>query len=715
MDEQPRLMHSHGVGMAGHPGLAQHMQDGTGGTDGEGRKQDIGDILQQIMTITDQSLDEAQAREREERVHRIGERSSLPTGGSPRPFLAETNDSTRGLATPSSPEPSDSMKGLTTPPTHQSRMVPYAYTSNGYELPHLSGACPLGDVGGSSEDRVQWAKSDETRGRAIPLQLELVTARVARKMIGRPKQQTQEMHCCSAQEWVSYKDHCMSMQLSPQTCNEYPKNVRLYAEVLGVKRSFLRCLAGHLVEGCPLGSTHFRPPPPSCSSCALPQSALDQRPTRASAQPAPVISMLTLAPPFPPSDPPLSHRLTLFTVLSIRGAQEEEPPDPQLMRLDNMLLAEGVSGPEKGGGSAAAAAAAAAAGGAGSDNSAEHSDYRAKLSQIRQIYHTELEKYEQVGALRPMVNIGACNEFTTHVMNLLREQSRTRPISPKEIERMVSIIHRKFSSIQMQLKQSTCEAVMILRSRFLDARRKRRNFNKQATEILNEYFYSHLSNPYPSEEAKEELAKKCSITVSQVHVLLSNKTSSNPVAVSNWFGNKRIRYKKNIGKFQEEANMYAARTAVNAASASAQGSQANSPSTPNSAGSAGSFNMSNSGDLFMSVQSLNGDSYQGAQVGANIQSQVGSIASYVFLMQLYCLTLSFVYFAFRFPSVGFSTHTLPFSDLQVDTLRHVISQAGGYSDGLPGSQIYSPQGISVSPRQALPTIPSVILVLAPFE
>lgn len=55
-------------------------------------------------------------------------------------------------------------------------------------------------------------------------------------------------------------------------------------------------------------------------------------------------------------------------------------------------------------------------------------------------------------------------------MNLLREQSRTRPISPKEIERMVGIIHRKFSSIQMQLKQSTCEAVMILRSRFLDAR-----------------------------------------------------------------------------------------------------------------------------------------------------------------------------------------------------------------------------------------------------
>ncbi|XP_051742085.1 pre-B-cell leukemia transcription factor 4 isoform X2 [Ctenopharyngodon idella] len=243
------------------------------------------------------------------------------------------------------------------------------------------------------------------------------------------------------------------------------------------------------------------------------------------------------------------------TVLSIRGVQEEDPPDPQIMRLDNMLLAEGVSGPEKGGGSAAAAAAAAAAGGSPNDGSIEHSDYRAKLAQIRQIYHSELEKYEQ-----------ACSEFTNHVMNLLREQSRTRPISPKEIERMVAIIHRKFSSIQMQLKQSTCEAVMILRSRFLDARRKRRNFNKQATEVLNEYFYSHLSNPYPSEEAKEELAKKCGITVSQV---------------SNWFGNKRIRYKKNIG-------------------------------------SSGSYTLSHAGDAYLGLRSLNGD---GVSVTPAVQQQ----------------------------------------------------------------------------------------------
>ncbi len=32
--------------------------------------------------------------------------------------------------------------------------------------------------------------------------------------------------------------------------------------------------------------------------------------------------------------------------------------------------------------------------------------------------------------------------------------------------------------------------------------------------------------------------------------------------VSNWFGNKRIRYKKNIAKAQEEANLYAAKKAA---------------------------------------------------------------------------------------------------------------------------------------------------------
>ena len=195
-----------------------------------------------------------------------------------------------------------------------------------------------------------------------------------------------------------------------------------------------------------------------------------------------------------------------------------------------MLIAEGVAGPERSNTIISPGSPNNNQMNLNDSHTLEHSDYKQKLSQIRSVYHAELEKYEK-----------ACNEFTTHVVHLLKDQAKTRPISPKEIDRMVFIIRKKFSSIQMQLKQSTCEAVMILRSKFLDARRKRRNFSKQAKEILDAYFYSHLSDPYP-EEAKEELARKCGISVSQV---------------SNWFGNKRIRYKKNMAKAQEEASLYA--------------------------------------------------------------------------------------------------------------------------------------------------------------
>jgi len=286
------------------------------------------------------------------------------------------------------------------------------------------------------------------------------------------------------------------------------------------------------------------------------------------------------------------------TGLSFRGIQEDDSADPQLMRLDNMLVAEGVAGPDKGGTSSLSAASQvmSSAGHESPENTIEHSDYRSKLAQIRQVYHAEFEKYEQ-----------ACSEFTTHVVNLLREQSRTRPVAPKEIDRMVAIVRKKFTSIELQLKQSTCEAVMVLRSKFLDARRKRRNFSKTATEVLNEYFYSHLSNPYPSEEAKEELARKCSITVSQVN---------------NWFGNKRIRYKKNIGKAQEEVNAYAAKTA--AAATGGGGGLPHSPTGADHSHQGGSTyqpllsrSQSNSNTAGMFMNSNDVDSVQGSGMYKN--------------------------------------------------------------------------------------------------
>lgn len=50
--------------------------------------------------------------------------------------------------------------------------------------------------------------------------------------------------------------------------------------------------------------------------------------------------------------------------------------------------------------------------------------------------------------------------------------------------------------------------------------------------------------------------------------------------ICNWFGNKRIRYKKNIGKAQEEANMYAAKKAAGASPYSMRAPSSSGTSTP---------------------------------------------------------------------------------------------------------------------------------------
>lgn len=55
------LMNAQNYGMSGEGN----------GTENDPRKQDIGEILQQIMNITDQSLDEAQARKHTLNCHRM--------------------------------------------------------------------------------------------------------------------------------------------------------------------------------------------------------------------------------------------------------------------------------------------------------------------------------------------------------------------------------------------------------------------------------------------------------------------------------------------------------------------------------------------------------------------------------------------------------------------------------------------------------------------
>ena len=71
------------------------------------------------------------------------------------------------------------------------------------------------------------------------------------------------------------------------------------------------------------------------------------------------------------------------TCVNYRNLEQEDPPDPQLMRLDNMLVAEGVVGVGE------------QARPTGDSTTITHPDYKNKLSQIRTIYSEEMEKYQQ--------------------------------------------------------------------------------------------------------------------------------------------------------------------------------------------------------------------------------------------------------------------------------------------------------------------------------
>ncbi|CAO4386812.1 unnamed protein product [Caenorhabditis nigoni] len=180
--------------------------------------------------------------------------------------------------------------------------------------------------------------------------------------------------------------------------------------------------------------------------------------------------------------------------------------------LDNMLTAEGIVVP-------------------GCDPShvadiKREPDFNRELNNVQNELNQEISAYHKKKA-----------EFSENVSNVIRRQGEFRPISNKDIESMSNMVSHKLQKVIECAKQRSCENVTHLKRVYMDARRTRKNFSRHSTEILNAYFQAHITHPYPTEQDKEELARQCNISVGQV---------------SNWFGNKRIRYKKMLAKEKSE-------------------------------------------------------------------------------------------------------------------------------------------------------------------
>jgi len=159
------------------------------------------------------------------------------------------------------------------------------------------------------------------------------------------------------------------------------------------------------------------------------------------------------------------------------------------------------------------------------EKSQERDEFLYKLEQLKEKYNEELEKLNRLSS-----------EFCSRMFGLLREQSTLRPLSEQETQMKLHAIQQKFDYVKNQLRQNVCNAIVTLEKQYNHAKKKRRALPKKATEGLSTWFFEHLNDPYPSEEEKSVLAAAGGLTITQVN---------------NWFGNKRIRYKRKC--LEEEA------------------------------------------------------------------------------------------------------------------------------------------------------------------
>lgn len=148
-----------------------------------------------------------------------------------------------------------------------------------------------------------------------------------------------------------------------------------------------------------------------------------------------------------------------------------------------------------------------------------------KVKKMQEAYEVELSQLNLVA-----------DKYASHVMALLKIQNATRPITEKEQAMKLAVVQERFNYLRTQLRQSVCNAIVLLQKHYNQVKKKRRSLSKKATEVLNNWFFNHLNDPYPSDEEKMMLASLCGLTLNQVN---------------NWFGNKRIRYKRKC--LEEEA------------------------------------------------------------------------------------------------------------------------------------------------------------------
>ena len=158
-------------------------------------------------------------------------------------------------------------------------------------------------------------------------------------------------------------------------------------------------------------------------------------------------------------------------------------------------------------------------------NSSALHEYKNKVSKIKQvrlfiskIFTGKLYTFQQVFDTQQSTLNTLCDECEKGVMTFFNDQPQCIPIKQAQVESIIQGFRTRTLYIYLELKTNVAETVEFVQKVMFEksSKRRKRNFSKQASEILNEYFYSNLDNRYPCEEIKADLATLCKITVGQV-------------------------------------------------------------------------------------------------------------------------------------------------------------------------------------------------------
>jgi len=116
--------------------------------------------------------------------------------------------------------------------------------------------------------------------------------------------------------------------------------------------------------------------------------------------------------------------------------------------------------------------------------SEDQPDFSEKVSEVRQVYEDRIARLEM-----------QIEEDCEAALNYLVEQSKSRPVSNLELENVTAQFDSKMAEMKRAIRMQCFESLSALAKVGAAKPKSRRALDKGVTEVLNQWFFSHINDP----------------------------------------------------------------------------------------------------------------------------------------------------------------------------------------------------------------------------